>query len=120
MAGDRSWLMQEPSRSPAPALYAAMQTELLTPRTVVEYVREPYVYEMGNVRVTFDSRVRSGLQAIDFLSPDLPTVAVTAGKTCVLEVKYDAFLPEVIAWAVAPAGQLRTSFSKYEACRIYG
>ncbi|MBR7142986.1 MAG: polyphosphate polymerase domain-containing protein [Clostridia bacterium] len=120
LAGDSSWLLQDPERVPAPQLYAAMQTELLKPRTVVEYIREPYVYEPGNVRITFDRCVRTGLQATDFLNPQLPTVAVTSGRTCVLEVKYDDFLPEIIAWAMAPIGQLRTSFSKYEACRIYG
>ena len=34
-----------------------MKTQQLRPRVLVSYVREPYIYDAGNVRVTFGSHI---------------------------------------------------------------
>ena len=74
-----------------------MKTQQLRPRVLVSYVREPYVYAAGNVRVTFDSNIRTSLFQRDFLDGALPDIIATdAPGDIILEVKYDAFLPEVI------------------------
>lgn len=44
-----------------------MQTQLLRPRTVVRYSRVPFIYAPGNVRVTFDCNLCTGLSADAFL-----------------------------------------------------
>lgn len=38
-------------------LYCKMNTQQLRPRVLVSYVREPYIYDAGNVRVTFGSHI---------------------------------------------------------------
>ena len=64
---------------------------------LVSYVQEPYVYTPGNVRVTFDSRIRTSLFQRDFTAGPLPDVSATdAPGDMILEVKFDAFLPEII------------------------
>ena len=74
-----------------------MKTQQLRPRVLVSYVREPYVYAAGNVRVTFDSNIRTSLFQRDFLDGALPDIIATdAPGDIILEVKYDAFLPEII------------------------
>ena len=74
-----------------------MKTQQLRPRVLVSYVREPYVYAAGNVRVTFDSNIRTSLFQREFLNGALPDIIATdAPGDIILEVKYDAFLPEVI------------------------
>lgn len=74
-----------------------MKTQRLRPRVLVSYVREPYVYAAGNVRVTFDSNIRTSLFQRDFLDGALPDIIATdAPGDIILEVKYDAFLPEII------------------------
>ncbi len=96
-----------------------MKTEGLQPKVVVDYIREPFVYRPGNVRVTFDYGIRTGLRCTDFLNADL--VTVPAGDAPVLmEVKWDAFLPDVIRDAVQMTGRRASAFSKYAQCRIYG
>ena len=96
-----------------------MKTEGLQPKAVVDYTREPFVYRPGNVRVTFDYGIRAGLWYGDFLNGDL--VTVPAGDAPILmEVKWDAFLPDVIRDAVQLAGRRPAAFSKYAQCRIYG
>lgn len=96
-----------------------MKTEGLKPKAVVDYIREPFIYRPGNVRVTFDYGIRTGLTCTDFLNPGL--VTVPAGEAPVLmEVKWDAFLPDVIRDAVQMTGRRASAFSKYAQCRIYG
>lgn len=100
-------------------LRCKMKTEGLRPKVVVDYIREPFVYGPGNVRVTFDYGIRTGLRCTDFLNADL--VTVPAGDAPILmEVKWDAFLPDVIRDAVQMTGRRASAFSKYAQSRIYG
>ena len=110
------WMLEHPQE-----LCCKMKTQQLRPRVLVSYVREPYVYAAGNVRVTFDSNIRTSLFQRDFLNGALPDIIATdAPGDIILEVKYDAFLPEVIR-ALLQTGALRQqAFSKYGACRRFG
>jgi hypothetical protein len=100
-------------------LYTKMKSGQLRPKTIVDYQREAYVYRSGNVRVTLDKNIRTGLFSTDLFNPDLPTV-LSGKETFLLEVKYDSFLPEVIASIIQLDGRRQTAFSKYAASRIYG
>lgn len=100
-------------------LVLKMHMQGIRPKTIVDYTREPFAYAPGNVRVTLDYHIRTGLTCTDFLNPDC--VTVPAGDTSViLEVKWDEFLPVVIRDIVQVSGTRTTAFSKYAACRIYG
>ena len=118
LAGDFSW-MNDPSRPVLVELLSKMRSQGLRPKTVVEYRREPFVYRPGNVRVTLDSDVRTGLKSTAFLDPELPLVPVPGNQRGVLEVKWDAFLPDIIRDAVQLDGRRAGSFSKYAAARMY-
>lgn len=100
-------------------LYCKMKTRELRAKTIVDYTREPFVFRPGNVRVTLDYGIRTGLACTDFLNPDCVTVPAAEGVV-ILEVKWDFFLPSVIRDAVQLTGRHRTAFSKYAVCRIYG
>ena len=108
--------------SPAPLvreLARKTDTQGLRPRTIVDYTREPFVYAPGNVRVTLDYNIRTGMYCTDFLDPDC--VTVPAGDApVILEVKWDSFLPSVIRDIVQVPGTHTSAFSKYAACRLYG
>ena len=90
----------------------------LRPKTVVEYTREPFVYGPGNVRVTLDYGLRTGLFSTEFLRPGCPTVPVWDAPV-ILEVKWDEYLPDFVRCLVQVPGTRRTAFSKYAACRAY-
>ncbi len=99
-------------------LYSKMRTQLLRPRTIVDYTREPFVYPPGNVRITLDYDIRTGLCCTDFLRP---CITIPAGDApVILEVKWDTFLPGVIRDAIQLEDCRSQSFSKYAQCRIYG
>ena len=69
LRGDTAW-MRDAQRPLVQELYSKMQTQQLRPKTIVDYTREPFVYPPGNVRVTLDYDIRTGLGATDFLDFD--------------------------------------------------
>lgn len=116
--GDTNW-MAVSGRGLIVELYAKMKSEGLRPKTIVDYTRTPFVYDPGNVRVTIDENIRTGLGCTDFLNPRC--VTVPAGEPVILlEVKWDDYLPAVIRRAVAVKSRRGAAFSKYQTCRIYG
>lgn len=116
--GRTGWMAEDP-RPLVRELYFRMQTKLLRPAAIVDYVREPFVYAPGNVRVTLDYDIRTGLRCTDLLDPRC--VTVPAGDApVILEVKWDAYLPEIIRMCVQLPGRRTSAFSKYAASRIYG
>lgn len=116
--GNLDWMKEHP-HGLVRELYAKMQTTGLRPKTIVDYTREPFVYAPGNVRVTFDYNIRTGLSCTDFLNWDC--VTIPAGNApIIMEVKWDNFLPDIIRDAVQLPGRSTGAFSKYAQCRIYG
>ena len=100
-------------------LFAKMDYEGLRPRVIVSYIREPYIFSAGNVRVTFDSNIRTTLFSRNFESITDIGVADTPGNM-ILEIKYDAFLPEVIRDIIQLNNCEHIAYSKYGSCRRYG
>ena len=100
-------------------LYSKMKSQGLIPKTLVDYTREAYLFAPGNVRVTLDYHIRTGLLSTDFLNPDC--VTIPAGEAgAILEVKWDTFLPDIIQDVIQLQGRRAGAFSKYAACRRYG
>ena len=115
--GDMTWMM-DAERPLVCELYTKMVTQGLRPKTIVDYTREPFIYDPGHVRVTMDYNIRTGLGGTDFLSMDCITVPVP-DDPIILEVKWDGFLPGIIRDAVQLTGRNTGAYSKYAACRAY-
>ena len=116
--GELDWMISSP-QGLIRELYSKMRTQQLRPKTIVDYTREPFVYGPGNVRVTIDYGIRTGLGCTDFLNPDCPTIPA-GDSPIILEVKWDEFLPDIIRSAIQLEGRRVSAFSKYAQCRIYG
>lgn len=116
--GDYGWMID----SGVPLiqeLYSKMISQGLRPKTIVDYLREPFVFAPGNVRVTLDYNIRTGMNCTDFLNSNC--VTVPAGDApIILEVKWDEYLPDIIRDAVQLPNCRVGAFSKYAVCRIYG
>lgn len=116
--GNSTWMRASPDPL-ITELYSKMLSQQLRPKTIVDYTREAYIFSAGNVRVTIDYNIRTGLRCTDFLNPACPT-APAGDAPIILEVKWDAYLPDLIRDAVQLGGRSACAFSKYAACRIYG
>ncbi len=110
--------MKNGSRPLLCELYSKMMYDGLRPKTIVDYTREPFVFTPGNVRVTLDYNIRTGLYRTDLLNMSLPTIPI-ADNPVILEVKWDDFLPDIVRDAVNIDGRRTQAFSKYAACRSY-
>lgn len=100
-------------------LYVQMKTRLLRPVVLVDYIREAYIHPMGNVRVTFDMKLKTGLLSTEFFNPGVPIIEVMDQGTMIMEVKFDQFLPQSIQKLLSGVKGERDSISKYVLCRNY-
>ena len=117
LSGEDAFLLErgEPLLS---ELYHKLRGTLLRPRTVVCYDREAFLYAPGNVRVTLDRDLRTCGDSTGFLSPgSFPLKPLDA--LTVLEVKYDAFLPDLVRLAVQIPDRRAAACSKYALCRRF-
>lgn len=116
--GNIDWMLSK-ERPLILELYAKMKNEGLKPKVIVDYDRIPFTYGPGNVRVTLDYNIRTGMDVGQFLDKDC--VLLKAGEDArILEVKWDEYLPDIVKSAVNLNNRSENAFSKYVACRYYG
>ena len=87
------------------------------PSIIVDYKRLAYTYPVSDVRVTFDSNIKSGLYNYNLFDETATTYSVIDDNEVVLEVKFNEFLPEAIAIILTTVPSVRQAFSKFAACR---
>lgn len=92
---------------------------MLRPKVIVEYERTPFVYQEGNVRITFDRNIGSTTRVESFFEKQLPIRPVMPLGQHIFEVKYDEFLPDFLYVAMNLRNLRQTAFSKYYICRKY-
>lgn len=109
LATREEWLLKE--------FYAALAHRAFRPTAIVDYWREAYVYEFGNVRITFDKKLSAGINSMDVFDPNLALEEAIMVPQTILEIKFDSFLPDHIRKIVRPDHQIRSSISKYVICR---
>lgn len=92
---------------------------MLKPDVIVEYDRIPYVYDIGNVRITFDMNVSTTTMCDCFLDKNIVKRPILMENMLVLEVKYDELLPDYIEKLLQTEAGQRTTFSKYYLCKRF-
>ena len=98
---------------PLRMLYLEMQMNLLRPSVIVEYERTAFIYDTGNIRITFDRNISYSHKFDLFLEDEIPKIPLLPANQHVFEVKYDEILPEFIAQAIETGQLERTTFSKF-------
>lgn len=117
--GDNQWMRY--SEDPLLIeLYSKMNFQQLRPKTLVDYIREPYIFGPGNVRITIDSDIKTGLNCTELFNQEILTMRTHAKGTMLLEIKFDEFLPDLIKDIIQINNRQSTAFSKYAVCRMYG
>lgn len=87
----------------------------LRPRVIVTYEREAFLYDAGNVRITFDRNIRASNVPDKFGNTNLDYDFLDGDY--VLEVKYDAFIPNFILQLLEIDSMVPATYSKYQRCR---
>ena len=98
--------------------HGRQEAYLLRAASVVCYRREAFTYAPGNVRLTIDSHIASSPNPRALLDPGIPLIPIDPGRV-LLEVKFDAFLPDIVRAAIETPGAVRSAYSKYALGRRY-
>lgn len=112
--------MKDDERSLLRDLYKDIMLYHLKQTTVVDYEREAYLYEHGNVRITFDCKVQTSMRNTDMFNKNLPMVDMLEQNEVILEVKFDEYLPAVIKMLLQGIHTRHEAYSKYQLSRMYG
>ena len=91
-------------------------TNQMRPRVIVDYERIPYVFLLGDVRITFDSSIREAVLTDSLFDADLPAFDVMEPHELIMEVKYTSFLPEFIRDILTTQETVQEAASKYVMC----
>ncbi len=113
--GDYGFLL----RSDQPLLrefYVECMSNVMRPRTIVDYDRQPWILDEGTVRITFDMDVRAAVGSFDIFDETLPTIPVLEPGKLVMEVKYTEFLPKFIRDVLPDRASEFLAVSKYVLC----
>jgi hypothetical protein len=97
--------------------YVENRCKLMRPVVIVEYDREAYVHPVGNVRITFDTDLRTGLGPTSFFDNDICTMGVVNRPSVILEVKYNEVLPQYICGLFPNTIRPRLAIGKFVLCR---
>lgn len=114
LAGDSTVLLELPGLGEE--MYADIRTRLLAPRLLVDYRRVPLVWEPGNVRITFDRQLATGLYRTDLFDPAAGLMPILAPGQTILEIKYDRVMPDFIRDLLCLDGASLLAVSKFVLC----
>lgn len=108
-AGDYSSLLERGYTS----IYADLTANLYLPFLIIDYLREPYVLNPGNIRITFDLDIHSRHSTGRFFQKNLPGVPLMEGNLVVMELKFSGWLPVWLKNVIQHNIPGRQSVSKY-------
>ncbi len=89
----------------------------LKPSIVVDYRRLALVYPVSDVRITFDSEIKSGRYDLNVFDENMITFDVLEDNQQVLEVKCNEFIPAHILSILNSVPMVRQAISKFALCR---
>ncbi len=92
---------------------------ILRPNVITDYYREAYIFEPANIRITFDSDLKTALLATDLFNPNMPMIPVMGADQMILEVKYDHYLPSFISRLLSTSNITKLALSKFTLCKKY-
>jgi hypothetical protein len=99
-------------------LYYEMKTMGYYPKIIIDYMRTAYIYDLNDIRITFDSHVSSTIDTRRFYINDYKVESFDEEDEGVIEIKYEDFLLDNIKDALELINQVPTSNSKYVTSRI--
>lgn len=97
--------------------YIKSRMKLIKPKVIIAYEREAFTYRPGNTRVTLDFNIKGSLTPTDFFNKKKTFLTPEENK-CILEVKFDQYIPELIKDLVQIEETSTVANSKYVSGRM--
>lgn len=115
LQGDYGSLFESPSNL-LQVFYHECVSNVMRPRVVVDYEREPYIMEAGDVRITFDKNIRAGVAGFDVFDAAMPMIEALDPGLLIMEVKFTEFLPSIIRKILPSKSADYAAASKFILC----
>ena len=96
-------------------VYGLAKSEGLHAVVIVDYERKAYLYPVGNVRITFDSRLMARKIEGSIWEPG--ALYDVLGNNTILEIKFNQVIPVFIKELLSSVPGVRMALSKYTMCR---
>ncbi len=100
-------------------IYTKFASKLYRPKVIVDYIRDAYIFDFFNTRITFDKDIRANNEDFDIFSENLHTIPVILEGKQILEIKYETFLPTFIKEILTGFSFERQAISKYTLSRRF-
>jgi len=111
--GEVTPLIYETEKTLLREFCAAILKRHFTPRVIVDYQRIAFVEPIANIRITMDMNIAVSKEYDRFLSGEYLRVPLMHSNEHVLEVKFDAILPDYIKRSIYQSTLQQQTFSKY-------
>lgn len=95
LSGEYEFLLKSPYNL-CREFYIECMSNMMRPRTIVDYEREPWIMDEGTVRITFDTDVRAAVGSYDIFDSTLPALSVLEPGKLIMEVKFTEMLPHIV------------------------
>ena len=115
LSGEYEFLLKSPYNL-CREFYTECMSNMMRPRTIVDYEREPWIMDEGTVRITFDTDVRAAVGSYDIFDSTLPALSVLEPGKLIMEVKFTEMLPQILRNLLPPQAEEFTAVSKYVLC----
>lgn len=115
LSGEYEFLLKSPYNL-CREFYTECMSNMMRPRTIVDYEREPWIMDEGTVRITFDTDVRAAVGSYDIFDSTLPALSVLEPGKLIMEVKFTELLPKILRNLLPPQAEEFTAVSKYVLC----
>ena len=101
-------------------IISKLKAKAYRPKVIVEYSRQAYCLPYGNIRITFDTDLRTYNTSTNLLELNCATSSpVFLDNSQILEVKFSADLPSYLLDVLKTIPSVRSSISKYVLCQRY-
>jgi hypothetical protein len=97
--------------------YLETRCNLMRPVVIVEYEREAYIHQVGTVRITFDTQMKTSLGYKQFFDKDYCSIRALEQQDIILEVKYNEVLPSYIRGLFPNTIHPQLAIGKFVICR---
>jgi hypothetical protein len=104
-------------RKDTAGVYNIMKQNRVRPVVLTEYHRFALVHPACNVRITFDTEIKSSESEFDIFNKNAVLTPVDLSDEGLMEIKYENFLPAWIGEIISEYVLERTAYSKYTASR---
>jgi hypothetical protein len=109
---DKSFLLRT-GNSILNRVYYFMTEKYYIPVVIVDYIREAFISDFNNIRITFDHDITACSTNLDLFKKVLNSVPVFNNGLIVMEVKYNLFLPGWLKKILSLIDTASTDISKY-------